>query len=319
MALLHLQVVPPMPGKPRPVAMGCKDMGPLAIIYALIDPRTRLIRYVGRSSGGLRRPKSHHSNARTGKTYCAAWIRELRRLGLRYEIVVLEVCSFKEELPERERWWVAYGRLSAWPLTNLTDGGEGTVGYKPSEAAREALRQCGRAQFATEEARRRHGEITKAAMGQLPEATRDRMRKSAQRAKEPERIRQNREAHLGRVMSEESRQKMSAGQKAAWTEDRKAKVVMTPARVAANTARRGRSPSEEMLLKRGTAIKAAWDADPERKEALRERMRGHKKTEDVRRRPASSPVEAPRSARKDRGCVDQVASAQRPPREQCAA
>lgn len=101
------------------------------LIYGLVDPRTKLVRYVGKSSSGLTRPRSHLCPSNLAhRTYSARWIKSLLALGLRYEIVVLET-PHKEILSDTERWWIAYGRASGWPLTNLTDGGEGAFGTHP--------------------------------------------------------------------------------------------------------------------------------------------------------------------------------------------
>lgn len=48
--------------------------------------------------------------------------------GMDYEIAILENGT-PESLSTQERWWIAFGRGCGWPLTNLTDGGEGTPGH----------------------------------------------------------------------------------------------------------------------------------------------------------------------------------------------
>lgn len=111
------------------------------LIYGLIDPRTLLIRYIGKSVNGLYRPRCHKSSAHLKeKTYKNNWIKQLIYEGLSYDIVVLEDTS-REEIVQAERWWIAYGRALGWPLTNLTDGGEGPLGRKISEEQRARL--CG--------------------------------------------------------------------------------------------------------------------------------------------------------------------------------
>ena len=77
----------------------------------------------------MRRPKEHCRESRKGKTHCHRWVAELLALNLKYEIVVLDRSS-PDCLAELERWWIAYGRACDWPLTNITDGGEGTYGRK---------------------------------------------------------------------------------------------------------------------------------------------------------------------------------------------
>lgn len=89
-----------------------------------------MIRYVGKSCQGLRRPRAHRNpSKRAAATHCARWIRELASHALTYEIVVLDTTDDKLTLPSIEIWWIAYGRGSGWPLTNLTTGGEGTHGH----------------------------------------------------------------------------------------------------------------------------------------------------------------------------------------------
>jgi len=108
------------------------------LIYGLVDPRTSLVRYIGQSSSGMRRPK-HHRNAsqlRTKPGHRSSWIKALQRLELDYEIVVLEALESAELLNDAERWWISIGRAFGWDLTNATDGGDGTRGLKFSDEHR---------------------------------------------------------------------------------------------------------------------------------------------------------------------------------------
>lgn len=107
-----------------------------SFIYGLIDPRTLLIRYVGKTKKGMTRPKEHRlcRTATTGR-YLINWIRSLQALGLDYEVVILEECA-NAQLDELERFWIAYGRASCWPLTNLTRGGDGFTGKHTEETRR---------------------------------------------------------------------------------------------------------------------------------------------------------------------------------------
>lgn len=124
------------------------------IIYGLIDPITLMIRYVGLSATGMRRPKSHRNQRNSSvDTYCARWVRNLIQSGLEYEIAVLEECGCVDQLPQAERWWIAYGRASGWPLTNLTDGGEGLI--NPSARTRLKISEAVRKRMATPESKQR--------------------------------------------------------------------------------------------------------------------------------------------------------------------
>ena len=87
------------------------------IVYGLVDPRTRLIHYIGQSTWGLNQPKAFR-NESAPNTLCRKWIKELESIGLDYEIVVLARFEAATELAEAVLWWIAYGQLSHWPLTN---------------------------------------------------------------------------------------------------------------------------------------------------------------------------------------------------------
>lgn len=140
------------------------------IIYGLIDPRTIMVRYVGMTSRGLSRPRRHRTRVSDRDTsHRANWLRELRRLGLAYEIAVLDVAKGQNDLPGLEQWWIAYGRACGWPLTNATDGGEGSL--NPSPEAIEKTRRAKLGTTASEETRRRMSEAQRARLAS-PEARR---------------------------------------------------------------------------------------------------------------------------------------------------
>lgn len=108
------------------------------IVYALIDPRSLLIRYVGVTARIVHRFSEHdHLDGRN--PHKDNWIRELSRAGVQYDIAILETRQTYEELLSAERWWIAYGRLSGWPLTNMTEGGQGWNGRKHTDEARAKL------------------------------------------------------------------------------------------------------------------------------------------------------------------------------------
>jgi hypothetical protein len=127
---------------------------PNNIIYGLIDPRTRLVRYVGQSCRGLDRVRRHRWKSSKDGTHCARWIRSLRRDGLEFDATVLERVEGSEDLNTAERYWIAYGRASGWPLTNLTSGGDGGLaGYVFSAESRARIGDAHRGMTHTPEAR----------------------------------------------------------------------------------------------------------------------------------------------------------------------
>lgn len=101
------------------------------IIYSLVDPNTNEVRYIGLSSHGLKRARAHFTNKReiNKKTHKATWIRSLLALKLQPKIVILEEVLDSKALPEREVFWIKQYKN----LTNHTEGGEGTRGWKHSE------------------------------------------------------------------------------------------------------------------------------------------------------------------------------------------
>lgn len=100
-----------------------KVQEPTHFVYGLVDPVTKLVFYVGQSTRGMKRPKSH------------------REKGWKFAIAILEVTDDPRRivesvchwlgiknptaLSEAERYWIAYGRACGWPLRNKTHGGEG--------------------------------------------------------------------------------------------------------------------------------------------------------------------------------------------------
>jgi hypothetical protein len=130
-------------------------MGPF-IIYGLVDPDSKEIRYIGRSSSGLARPQKHLLDVKGPPTPKRQWLKTLAPRG--YEIVVLEILQKPFEkgslcwwnlqrnmnaLNDAECWWIAFGRASGWQLTNETDGGGGSL--NPQKSTREKMSISARA------------------------------------------------------------------------------------------------------------------------------------------------------------------------------
>jgi hypothetical protein len=66
------------------------------LIYALVDPRTKVIRYVGKSTSGLKRPKRHLQPwilEKEKQTRRVKWIKSLLSAGVTPEIEVLREAS----------------------------------------------------------------------------------------------------------------------------------------------------------------------------------------------------------------------------------
>ena len=91
-------------------------------IYALRDPLTQAVRYVGKAACSHKRLKSHMRDSRRRKTPVCLWIARLLKGGKAPLIEVLEVCK-TTEWKERERYHIAQFRLTH-DLLNLAEGGD---------------------------------------------------------------------------------------------------------------------------------------------------------------------------------------------------
>lgn len=110
------------------------------IIYALCEPNQGIdgVRYIGKSSSGINRAKSHlkPSNLKSNNPK-NNWINSLLKINKTYDIVIIEevnkyFSSYQElnnYMNDREIYWIKYYFDLGKNLTNLTVGGEGTLGY----------------------------------------------------------------------------------------------------------------------------------------------------------------------------------------------
>lgn len=93
-------------------------------IYALCEPNTEFVRYVGITRQRLSdRVWQHRKEAErhTGDTHRERWLRKLAREGLKPVALVLEVT----EDPIRERFWIFHFREQGHKLVNSSNGCDG--------------------------------------------------------------------------------------------------------------------------------------------------------------------------------------------------
>ena len=114
-------------------------------IYALIDPRDKQVRYVGKTIH-LRLRFQRHLSPSSKCIHCSTWIQSLLSIGLKPELITLELLEPDSEWEVCERKWITHFRQNGVDLTNLTEGGEGggTLGRLGKKNSPEHIRKSSR-------------------------------------------------------------------------------------------------------------------------------------------------------------------------------
>jgi len=107
----------------------------LTYIYALVDPRDGLVRYVGKSDSPKNRLTAHLRDA-NGSRKCE-WLNELRAELLRPTLRVLQAVGYGSH-SDAERSWIEHFKENG--LVNGNGGGSGM--YNPTERTRLLMRKA---------------------------------------------------------------------------------------------------------------------------------------------------------------------------------
>ncbi len=120
------------------------------VIYILRCPDTNQVRYVGWTGDAVNRMAVHRYRAKyICKTDCEIWVRGLLKDG---KEPIKEVVQYGEGPWEKsEQAWIRHFRAMGVPLTNLTDGGGGCIGYHPKESTLELMRNQPKRKWTQEE------------------------------------------------------------------------------------------------------------------------------------------------------------------------
>ena len=97
----------------------------MVFIYALIDPFTFKVRYIGKTIN-LKQRLSTQLNE-TSNTYRCHWIQSLKAKGKKPIQVVLQELNEDENWQAAEIKWIAIAKKYGWNLVNCTDGGDGVT------------------------------------------------------------------------------------------------------------------------------------------------------------------------------------------------
>lgn len=114
------------------------NINKLPKIYALIDPISKEVRYVGQTiRHPFKRLSDHISKYNSyNNLYFKHWISKLLKNNLKSKIIVLEYNAIWNE---SEIKWIKKCKNIGCRLVNATDGGEGMLGYKHSDKAKRKL------------------------------------------------------------------------------------------------------------------------------------------------------------------------------------
>ncbi len=103
----------------------------MTFIYALLDPSTREIRYIGKSDNPDRRIYEHIVNRNSLNTHKANWINSVFNKGFRPLIEIIDEVS-ETEWQAAEAAYIAFFKEEGCNLVNATSGGEGVGSGKDS-------------------------------------------------------------------------------------------------------------------------------------------------------------------------------------------
>ena len=97
----------------------------MVFIYALIDPFTFKVRYIGKTAN-LKQRLQRQCTEKT-QTYRCNWIQGVIKQGRKPIQVILQELTELDNWQECEKKWILIARKYKWPLVNCTDGGDGVT------------------------------------------------------------------------------------------------------------------------------------------------------------------------------------------------
>src|SRR5438874_7115377 len=154
-------------------------------IYALCDPGSTNVRYIGKTLQTLQSRFRAHlcASALKQKSHKNHWLRHLIGNGLEPEIILIDVAGPEEDWVCLEKFHISAHRAAGFDLTNSTDGGEGCIGFQPTLETRAKISKSRKGQALTPEAKTK---LSAARLGKHPS---------------PETIEKMSKSHMGRTDS----------------------------------------------------------------------------------------------------------------------
>lgn len=110
------------------------------IIYALRDPETLCVRYVGQTNRPSGRRREYLKPRKAPRYHVDFWIAKLQVKGLHPEFIELEEYEDQASLDAAEERWIRHFRERGCELTNIRPGGNSTRGHRRPDVS-ESLRR----------------------------------------------------------------------------------------------------------------------------------------------------------------------------------
>ena len=218
-------------------------------VYALIDPRSGELRYIGKTCRDVAaRVSSHMSSARNGSPYHSAyWLRQLIKAGMVPDTMILAHAPHAD-VANLERRYIALLRDVGAKLTNMADGGEGSPGInKGRKHTLEARRNMSNAQTGRKHTAATRRKIGLANSGRIHSCeARQKMAKSSTGKKHSAATRAKiGVASSGRKISAKTRKKLSENAKRQWSDpDSRRALCAGVKRSWTKSSRREKVPSK---------------------------------------------------------------------------
>lgn len=96
--------------------------------------------YIGQSNNPEVRYRQHINRAKAeGRRYSQRWINKHLVLGEELQMFYIDTAKSKAEADMKERLWIDYYKTLGLILTNLTEGGEGCLGYTHTEESKSKM------------------------------------------------------------------------------------------------------------------------------------------------------------------------------------
>lgn len=108
-------------------------------IYYLSNPLTNEIRYVGQTIQPLKNRLKKHLTAKD-KSHRVNWLKSLRTKGLEPNITLICETDNIQTSNELEQYYINKFKNNGYNLVNMTNGGDGSIGFKHSEESKNKMK-----------------------------------------------------------------------------------------------------------------------------------------------------------------------------------